>query len=365
MRKTRRANYILNQEETDLSRVYKIALWFALKDSLSGESAPCDNVECDARRKGQGCGDCFCIEECLFHYFQEAADFLYGEIKPEELRGADRLPDREALVKENNRLYLENERLKGEVVKERLRTRDEVLKEADRRIKMILENNDEVERIAKVLQGLNYEALPMKKREEGKRGVYSGVGYRKEYRASGKYKRPFSVWASMLERCYNKGCMAFQIYGGRGVRVEERWKCFDDFYDDIASLPGWDEEAFYKGGLELDKDGVGNGLLYSRETCQWVARQENMSYIKKPSRCRANPNRDKGLSALRGRNGEIKEYIVRININRKNIYCGASKDKDIALAIRDAALEKHGVDYDEYFAGNGKRAKYLQKEGLR
>lgn len=365
MRKTKKVNYILNQEETDLSRVYKMALWFALKDSLSGECAPCDNIECDARRKGQGCGDCFCIEECLSFYFQEAADFLYGEAKPEEFEGVDRLPDRKALIKENNRLYLENERLRGEVIKERLKTRDEVLKEASRRIEAMFGETEKTGEIVKLLRDLNSEALPMKKREEGKRGRYYGVGYRKEYRASGKYKRPFSVWTSMLNRCYNKGCMGYQIYGGRGVRVEERWKCFDDFYDDINSLPGWNEEAFYKGELELDKDGRGDGLLYSRETCQWVTQKENVSYIKKPSRCRANPNRDKGLSALKGANGEIKEYIVRININGKNIYCGASKDRDIALAIRDTALKKYNVDFDEYFVGNGKRAKYLQKEGLK
>lgn len=66
------------------------------------------------------------------------------------------------------------------------------------------------------------------------------------------------------------------------MTVADRWHCFDIFREDIKHLKGFDEESFYSGEIELDKDGLGGDVkIYSKETCQWVSRKKNMSLSKR------------------------------------------------------------------------------------
>lgn len=82
----------------------------------------------------------------------------------------------------------------------------------------------------------------------------------------------YSSWGAMIDRCYNTKTKRYKHYGGKGVAVCQQWKDnYQNFYDwSIAN--GWEE------GLQIDKDILGNGMLYSPETCKWVTRAENMMY---------------------------------------------------------------------------------------
>src|SRR5215469_692755 len=35
--------------------------------------------------------------------------------------------------------------------------------------------------------------------------------------------RVYAIWNSMVQRCENPGCKDYPSYGGRGIRVCERW----------------------------------------------------------------------------------------------------------------------------------------------
>lgn len=67
------------------------------------------------------------------------------------------------------------------------------------------------------------------------------------------------VWQEMLRRCTDERSAAWQHYGGRGIRVCERWVRFDAFLLDMGDPPP---------GLELDRrDNDGN---YTPGNCRWA-----------------------------------------------------------------------------------------------
>jgi hypothetical protein len=79
-------------------------------------------------------------------------------------------------------------------------------------------------------------------------------------------------WMNMIKRCYNPKWEHYQYYGGRGVIVSDRWLSFKNFLEDVVKLDGYSNNL---DNLELDKDLLGNGFLYSKGTCCWLTPEEN------------------------------------------------------------------------------------------
>ena len=70
----------------------------------------------------------------------------------------------------------------------------------------------------------------------------------------------------MITRCYNSNIKYFHNYGGRGIKVCDRWRTdFMNFYNDM--------KFGYIKGLHLDRIDV-NGN-YEPNNCRWVTAKEN------------------------------------------------------------------------------------------
>jgi len=89
--------------------------------------------------------------------------------------------------------------------------------------------------------------------------------------------KTYTSWASMIQRCSNPNRSNFEYYGGRGIRVCERWKKFDNFLSDMGERP---EDC------SLDRiDHSGN---YEPSNCRWATKKEqsnnrrNRRWYKKP-----------------------------------------------------------------------------------
>lgn len=79
-------------------------------------------------------------------------------------------------------------------------------------------------------------------------------------------------WMSVLERCYSAEChRRFPTYDG--CTVCEEWLTFSNF-------KAWMETQDWEGKV-LDKDILGNGKLYSPETCCFVSTALNTFLVKK------------------------------------------------------------------------------------
>lgn len=99
------------------------------------------------------------------------------------------------------------------------------------------------------------------------------MGYATEKNNNKEYR----LWGDMLKRCYNNKSEYYSCYGGRGVKVCDRWHRFDYFLEDIQLMPNWSKEKFYNEEISLDKDIKGK-KTYSKEGCIWISRNQNFRY---------------------------------------------------------------------------------------
>jgi|SRR5690625_3900996 len=91
--------------------------------------------------------------------------------------------------------------------------------------------------------------------------------------AKKKDLRIYKTWSHMLERCYDPKFISYPSYGGRGVKVCERWLNFKNFEEDIKELPNY-EKFLRDRNYSLDKDIRGDGTLYSKETCMFATHKQ-------------------------------------------------------------------------------------------
>jgi hypothetical protein len=55
--------------------------------------------------------------------------------------------------------------------------------------------------------------------------------------AGGKKSPEHRAWDSMIRRCRNPTTKKYNLYGGRGIAVADRWLSFENFYADVGPRP--------------------------------------------------------------------------------------------------------------------------------
>ena len=129
----------------------------------------------------------------------------------------------------------------------------------------------------------------------------------------------YSVWSSMKQRCYDANCPNYENYGGRGIKVCERWEeSFYNFYDDMGERPS--------NKHQLDR--IDNDGDYTPENCRWVVQK-----------LQANNKRNNRLLTVDGITKTLANWSDELGINRTTIQqrldaCGWSEEKALTVSVR-------------------------------
>lgn len=80
----------------------------------------------------------------------------------------------------------------------------------------------------------------------------------------------YKVWTSMIQRCNNPNNAAYKYYGKRGIKINEKWLKFENFYKDMGERPD---------GMTLDR--INNDGNYEPGNCRWTTHIENCNNRRK------------------------------------------------------------------------------------
>lgn len=116
----------------------------------------------------------------------------------------------------------------------------------------------------------------------------------------------YCTWINLRRRCYDKNNVGYKTYGGRGIKVCDRWlgeNGFDNFLSDMGHRPD------NTNGREWSLDRIDTDGDYTPENCRWAT-------AKTQSR-----NRNNNLLVhLWGEKYCVAEVCEILKISRHNFY---------------------------------------------
>jgi len=108
----------------------------------------------------------------------------------------------------------------------------------------------------------------------------------------------YMIWAGIHTRCTNHNEKSYERYGGRGIKVCDRWLKFENFLADMGERPD---------GMSLDR--INNNGDYEPNNCRWATRKEQ---------CRN--RRNNRLVEYRGETKLLVEWCELLGLKYKLIY---------------------------------------------
>ena len=134
----------------------------------------------------------------------------------------------------------------------------------------------------------------------------------------GQSKTPtHKSWTQMFTRCYNKNDPAYKYYGEKGIEVCDRWKDFNNFFNDMGERPS--------KNYSLDRIDVKGD--YEPSNCRWVV--QTIQVINRNIQ-KSNTSGFEGVSY----NKLSKKWGASIRIMGDRLNLGYYKDIEDAIKIR-------------------------------
>lgn len=111
--------------------------------------------------------------------------------------------------------------------------------------------------------------------------------------------RFYRIWVQMRQRCKNPKSDSYARYGGRGIKVCERWDSFENFIEDMYPT--------YADSLTIErKNNDGN---YEPSNCRWATRDEQAN----------NTSRNRYVT-LDGLTLTVTAWAKQLDVNQTRFY---------------------------------------------
>jgi hypothetical protein len=141
-----------------------------------------------------------------------------------------------------------------------------------------------------------------------------------------KSKHPlYGVWSGIKQRCCNPKSTSYHYYGGRGIKMCERWlHSFEAFVEDMGVRPE---------GHSIDR--IDNDGHYGPSNCRWADKKtQNRNtrynrYLTGPDGCSMT------MEDWANKSG-IPQYVIQKRIGR-----GWPEDKAVSTPLRCTQGERH------------------------
>ncbi len=93
--------------------------------------------------------------------------------------------------------------------------------------------------------------------------VKEGSNIRHGHLKKRKTSPTYTAWAHIIQRCTNPKNKNYKYYGGRGIKVCQRWMKFENFLRDMGEKPA-----------ETQIDRTDNNKGYFADNCSWATRKQ-------------------------------------------------------------------------------------------
>jgi hypothetical protein len=111
------------------------------------------------------------------------------------------------------------------------------------------------------------------------------------------FSREYRSWESMLNRCEKPTDREYPMWGGRGIKVCERWHDFNNFYADMGKRPP---------NATLDR--IDNNGNYEPSNCRWAT-----------AKTQANNRRSNTLITFNGKTQTLQQWADETGIYENTI----------------------------------------------
>lgn len=139
------------------------------------------------------------------------------------------------------------------------------------------------------------------------------------------HTRMYRIWQGIKGRCKNPNDDSYQLYGGRGILLDDCWENFEGFVEDMGES--------YTDEAEIDRIDVDGN--YCKENCRWTDRSTNIHNKRKLAGC---------LSVFIGVTvtTRSKPFLMQIRRNGKNFCKAYSTEIEAAEAYDDVSYLIYG-----------------------
>lgn len=134
---------------------------------------------------------------------------------------------------------------------------------------------------------------------------------------STEFKSEWAAWKNMKARCLNKNNPGWKRYGGRGIRICQRWRSsFRNFLTDMGKKPATD--------AVLDR--INNEGHYTPRNCRWTT----------PKSSSRNTRRNRRLTHA-GLTLTVAEWAERLGVGYDFVWTRLRRGWSVSKTLTDAA----------------------------